>query len=106
MSSRVIRPEDRRRISSHRLARDRSLHHADARIEQRRSPGIARRRKFSRKPRLAARAAYQQGLAAGEAAAQQRAQQKLDPVLHGLNAMIAELAACENAFAPKPRTTP
>jgi len=39
------------------------------------------------------RAAYNQGLAAGEAAAQQRAQQKLDPVLHGLNTTIAELAS-------------
>jgi flagellar assembly protein FliH len=39
------------------------------------------------------RASYSQGLAAGEASAQQRAQQKLDPVLHGLNAMIAELAS-------------
>ena len=38
------------------------------------------------------RAAYAQGLAAGEAAAQQRAQHKLDPVLHGLNTLIAELA--------------
>jgi flagellar assembly protein FliH len=40
------------------------------------------------------RAAYNQGLAAGEAAAVQRMQQKLDPVLNGLNAMIAELASC------------
>jgi flagellar assembly protein FliH len=39
------------------------------------------------------RAAYNQGLAAGEAAAQQRSQQKLEPVLAGLNSMIAELAA-------------
>ena len=39
------------------------------------------------------RAAYNQGLAAGEAAALQRMQQKLDPVLSGLNAMIAELAS-------------
>jgi flagellar assembly protein FliH len=39
------------------------------------------------------RAAYNQGLAAGDAAQQQRAQQKLDPVLHGLNTMIAELAS-------------
>lgn len=39
------------------------------------------------------RAAYTQGLAAGEAAAQQRAQQKLDPVINGLNGMIAELAS-------------
>jgi flagellar assembly protein FliH len=40
-----------------------------------------------------ARAAYTQGMAAGEAAAQQRTQQKLDPVLAGLNSIIAELAA-------------
>jgi flagellar assembly protein FliH len=39
------------------------------------------------------RAAYAQGLAAGETAARERAQQKLDPVLNGLNSMIAELAA-------------
>jgi flagellar assembly protein FliH len=39
------------------------------------------------------RAAYAQGSAAGEASAQQRAQQKLDPVLHGLNSIIAELAS-------------
>jgi flagellar assembly protein FliH len=39
-----------------------------------------------------ARASYDQGLAAGEAAAGQRAQQKLDPVLHGLNGIIGELA--------------
>ncbi len=39
------------------------------------------------------KAAYQQGLAAGEAAAQQRVHQKLDPVLHGLNTMIAELTS-------------
>ncbi len=38
------------------------------------------------------RAAYNQGLAAGEAAAQQRSQQKLEPVLNGLNTLIAELA--------------
>jgi flagellar assembly protein FliH len=37
------------------------------------------------------RAAYSQGLAAGEAAAAQRSQHKLDPVLNGLNSMIAEL---------------
>lgn len=39
------------------------------------------------------KAAYQQGLAAGETAAQQRAQQKLDPVLHALNTMIGELSS-------------
>jgi flagellar assembly protein FliH len=40
-----------------------------------------------------ARAAYAQGLAAGEAAAAQAAQQKLDPAVIGLNAIIAELAS-------------
>jgi len=39
-----------------------------------------------------AKAAYSQGLAAGEAAMQQKTQQKLDPVLQGLNAVIAEVA--------------
>lgn len=38
-----------------------------------------------------ARASYQQGQAAGEASALQKAQQKLDPVLKGFNAVIAEL---------------
>ncbi|SRR5579884_2112300 len=37
-------------------------------------------------------AAYQQGLSAGEAAATQRANARLEPVLAGLNAVIAELA--------------
>lgn len=39
------------------------------------------------------RASYNQGLAAGEAAAAQRAQQKLEPLLNGLNSVIAELAS-------------
>ena len=39
------------------------------------------------------RAAYQQGHSAGEAAASQLAQQKLDPVLNGFNSIIAELAS-------------
>ena len=40
-----------------------------------------------------ARAAYNQGLAAGEAAARDRLQQKMDPVLNGLNSIVAELSA-------------
>jgi flagellar assembly protein FliH len=39
------------------------------------------------------RAAYNQGVAAGEASAQQHAQQKVEPVVHQLNGMINELAA-------------
>lgn len=38
------------------------------------------------------RAAYDQGFAAGEAAAQQKSQQRIEPVLNGLNTLIAELA--------------
>jgi flagellar assembly protein FliH len=40
-----------------------------------------------------AQASYQQGFAAGEAAAAQRAVQKLEPVLAGLSAVIEELSA-------------
>ena len=43
-------------------------------------------------------AAYQQGLAAGEAAAAQRGQSRLDPVLAGLNGVIAELTGLRKHF--------
>src|SRR5690242_9353773 len=39
-----------------------------------------------------ARAAYQQGFAAGESAEAQRAQSRLEPALAGLNAIVTELA--------------
>ena len=52
----------------------------------------ARASELQREAEAGARAAYQQGQAAGEASAMQRAQQKLDPVLKSFNAVIAELA--------------
>ncbi len=39
------------------------------------------------------RAAYHQGVAAGEAAAQEQAQQTMEPSIQSLNAILAELAA-------------
>jgi len=42
--------------------------------------------------------AYQQGLAASETAASQRAQARLDPVLAGLNSIVAELAVTRKTF--------
>ena len=42
--------------------------------------------------------AYQQGLTAGEAAAAQRAQARLEPVLAGLQGVIAELTAMRKQF--------
>lgn len=57
------------------------------------STPVAESRWSEQEAEARARAAYNQGLAAGEAAALQRMQQKLDPVLNGLNAMIAELAS-------------
>jgi len=39
-----------------------------------------------------ARAAYQQGMAAGEAAAMQKAQQRVEPSIHNLNAVLAEIS--------------
>jgi flagellar assembly protein FliH len=49
---------------------------------------------------LAARvsAAYQQGMTAGEAAATQRAQGRLEPVLANLNAIVSELAGLRKKF--------
>jgi flagellar assembly protein FliH len=92
MSSRVIRPEDDVEITpiawrasgvSVTQTRDMSRSHvSETRISDIQQEAEAR-----------VRTAYNQGLAAGEAAARERAQQKLDPVLHGLNKIIAELAA-------------
>jgi flagellar assembly protein FliH len=56
-------------------------------------PAESRVAEIQQEAEARSKAAYQHGLAAGETAAQQRAQQKLDPVLLGLNAMIAELAS-------------
>jgi flagellar assembly protein FliH len=92
MSSRVIRPEDDVEIApiawrafgvSVTQTRDMGKSQvSETRVSEMQQEAEAR-----------VRAAYNQGLAAGEAAARERAQQKLDPVLHGLNKIITELAA-------------
>jgi flagellar assembly protein FliH len=56
------------------------------------SPNESRSKEIEQEVDTRVRASYNQGLAAGEAVASQRMQQKLDPVLNGLNAIIAEVA--------------
>jgi flagellar assembly protein FliH len=95
MSSRVIRPEEAVATSpvSWRPAGGQATTHS--RIAERSSAKTpeARLEEFQQESEARVRAAYNQGLAAGEAAAAQRAQDKLDPVLSRLNGIIAELAA-------------
>jgi flagellar assembly protein FliH len=92
MSSRVIRPEDG--VPAIPIA----WRATGSSSTQTRDPGKSlvpelRVMEVQQEADARVQAAYNQGLAAGEAAAQQRAQQKLDPVLNGLNSMIAELAS-------------
>jgi flagellar assembly protein FliH len=92
MSSRVIRPEDG--VQATPIAwRATGVSITQTRESASAQAPEARAAEIQQESEARARAAYNQGLAAGEAAAQQRAQQKLDPVLHGLNSMIAELAS-------------
>jgi flagellar assembly protein FliH len=58
----------------------------------------SRASEIQRESEARVRAAYAQGLAAGEASAQQHSQQKLDPVLSGLNGVILELASLRKRF--------
>lgn len=94
MSSRVLRPEDGAIVSpiEWRPAGTATAQHQSARPAHAAKASEANTLELRAEAEAHARDAYNQGLAAGEAAAQQRAQQKLEPVLHGLNAMIAELA--------------
>jgi flagellar assembly protein FliH len=90
MSSRILRPEDGA-ASAPIIWRA-----AGAPAAQTREPGKqlvpeSRVSEIQQEAEARAKAAYGQGLAAGDAAAQQRAQQKLDPVLQGLHSIIAEL---------------
>lgn len=92
MSSRLIRPEDGVEVSSI------AWRASGAPVVQAREPGKPKATEplvadLQQQIEARAREAYNQGVAAGEAAAQQRAQQKLDPVLHGLNSVISELAS-------------
>lgn len=93
MSSRVLRPEDG--VAATPIAWRSALgptaqNNRPRAIE---SAPVSESRLSAQEAESRTRAAYNQGLAAGEAAALQRMQQKLDPVLNGLNSIIAELAS-------------
>jgi len=93
MSSRVLRPEDGA-VSTPMAWRPAGGPTAqNNRPRPAESAPVSEARLSEQEAEARTRAAYNQGLAAGEAAALQRMQQKLDPVLNGLNAMIAELAS-------------
>jgi flagellar assembly protein FliH len=93
MSSRVWRPEDGA-VSSPIVWRPAGGPSAqNNRHRPTESVAVSESRLSEEEAEARTHAAYNQGLAAGEAAALQRMQQKLDPVLSGLNAMIAELAS-------------
>ena len=93
MSSRVLRPEDGVAIAPMvwRPASGPTAQNNRPRPVE--SVAVSESRLSEQEAEARTRAAYNQGLAAGEAAALQRLQQKLDPVLSGLNSMIAELAS-------------
>jgi len=93
MSSRVLRPEDGA-VSAPMVWRPASGPTAqNARPRSAEAAPVSESRLSEQEAEARTRAAYNQGLAAGEAAALQRLQQKLDPVLSGLNTIIAELAS-------------
>jgi flagellar assembly protein FliH len=94
MSSRVIRPQDAAEISpiEWRPAGGPTQNNRPRTGE----PGkalIPESHVSDQESEARVRTAYAQGLAAGEAAAAQHAQQKLDPVLNRLTGIIAELAS-------------
>ncbi len=92
MSSKILRPEDgveTAPISWRPAGGQTAQAHRPRSVE---SPTELRVSELQQEAEVRVRAAYNQGLAAGEAAAAQRTQQKLDPVLNGLNTVIAELA--------------
>ena len=97
MSSRVIRPQDAADISpiewrpaggpTAQNNRPRTTDPGKALISE------SRASELQQGSEACVRTAYAQGLAAGEAAAAQHAQQKLDPVLNRLNGIITELTS-------------
>jgi flagellar assembly protein FliH len=92
MSSRIIQPE--KGVAAEPIVwRAAGVSITQTRTAEKVQAPEARVAEMQQEAEARARTAYNQGLAAGEAAAQQRAQQKMDPVLHGLNTMIAELAS-------------
>jgi flagellar assembly protein FliH len=93
MSSRVIRPADSVGISPikwRRAGGPAGRHESDSAEA---SLPEAQASEIQREAEARVRAAYNQGLAAGEASAAQAAELKLDPVLNQLAAIIAELAS-------------
>lgn len=95
MSSRVIRPEDRAEISAieWRPAGGPTAQNNRPRAAEKTLISEAQVRELQQEAEASVRTAYNQGVAAGEAAFAQKAQQKLDPVLNGLSSIIAELAS-------------
>ncbi|HVO97572.1 MAG TPA: FliH/SctL family protein [Bryobacteraceae bacterium] len=96
MSSRLYRPEDGVEAApiQWRPAGAPPTHHIRARNADPGKPVPEALASESRQEAEArARAAYHEGLAAGEAAAQHRAQQKLEPSIQAFNALLAELAS-------------
>jgi flagellar assembly protein FliH len=94
MSSRVLRPEDGVETTAvlWRQANGPSAQAHRPRVVDA-SSNESRSQEIEQQVETRVRASYNQGLAAGESAALQRMQQKVDPVLNGLNAIIAELAS-------------
>ena len=97
MSSRILRPSDGVETSAFQMrpaggptaqnSRARPLESANASVPE------ARLAEIQQEAEARVRAAYNQGVAAGEAAAQQQAQQKLEPAVAALNNVLAELAS-------------
>ena len=84
MSSKVYRPEDGVETSAFAWR--------PAGGEARMEPKAVAPQEIQPDLEAKTRAAYNQGVAAGEAAARQAAQQKLDPVLSALNNIVQELS--------------
>lgn len=95
MSSRVIRPQDAANISpiEWRPAGGATAQNNRPRTTDPGKALIPESHVSEQESEVRVRAAYSQGLAAGEAAAAQHAQQKLDPVLNRLNGIITELTS-------------
>lgn len=99
MSSKIIRREDLDPNGAPESRADAMLWRERGRAAQtstangpaHRAPAVAQSLDAAAAEQIRA-AAYQQGVAAGDAAATQRAQAKLDPVLASFNAIIADLA--------------
>lgn len=95
MSSRVIRPQDAANVSpiEWRPAGGPTAQNNRPRTADPGKSLIPESHVSDQESEARVRTAYSQGLAAGEAAAAQHAQQKLDPVLNRLNGIIAELTS-------------